>query len=253
MRVLVLVTLSLSYWTTSIAFTVPPPAHRCKAFSSTTTTTLWAQPPLLDRRSFAKKNSVGAAALLLFGWLQQQTPPALASGGATAGGAYLLSAKQRYNARVVAGMKGFLSLESSLTEGSLVETKEYFQKDDGVWADVSAAGYLLANAFRRNSTTPPDNLPAVKVKKDSLLVKTTTWDVFSCCCCCLVVNCVSLFLSLFSLSHTQKWKAFAGQVEAMQKASKRNDSKGTLAAYQKALPALDDYLGEVELPPAPEL
>lgn len=32
----------------------------------------------------------------------------------------------------------------------------------GSWKDFSAAGYLLANAFRRNSTTPPDSLPSVK-------------------------------------------------------------------------------------------
>ena len=35
--------------------------------------------------------------------------PALASGGATAGGAYLLSAKQRYNDRVKGGVKGHTS------------------------------------------------------------------------------------------------------------------------------------------------
>jgi hypothetical protein len=38
--------------------------------------------------------------------------PAYASGGATAGGAYLLSAKQRYNKRVLAGIKSFLNLDT---------------------------------------------------------------------------------------------------------------------------------------------
>ena len=38
--------------------------------------------------------------------------PAYASGGATAGGAYLLSAKQRYNKRVLAGIKSFLTLDT---------------------------------------------------------------------------------------------------------------------------------------------
>jgi hypothetical protein len=37
-------------------------------------------------------------------------PPASASGGATAGGAYLLSAKQRYNQRVRESLKAFVNL-----------------------------------------------------------------------------------------------------------------------------------------------
>jgi hypothetical protein len=32
----------------------------------------------------------------------------------------------------------------------------------GAWKDFSAAGYLLANAFRRSSATPPDSLPSVQ-------------------------------------------------------------------------------------------
>jgi hypothetical protein len=40
----------------------------------------------------------------------------------------------------------------------------YFTLDSvGSWKDTSIAGYLLANAFRRSSATPPDSLPAVKV------------------------------------------------------------------------------------------
>ena len=72
--------------------------------------------------------------------------PAMASGGATAGGVYLLSAKQRYNARVTAGIKTFLSLENSLSSGTLEDTKAFFTSDtDGNWKDSAAAGYLLAN------------------------------------------------------------------------------------------------------------
>ena len=96
---------------------------------------------------------------------------AYASGGATAGGAYLLSAKQRYNARVLAGMNSFLLLSSSLEDGNLAESKAFFEsEDEGGWKDSSAAGYLLANAFRRNSSTPPDNLPSVKVMFVTLLI-----------------------------------------------------------------------------------
>lgn len=103
--------------------------------------------------------SLGVASGLL---LQHQA--AIASGGATAGGAYLLSAKQRYNERVTAGIKSFLKLGPSLEAGSLTETQEYFSCDEpGCWADLKAAGYLLANAFRRSASTNPDSLPAVKV------------------------------------------------------------------------------------------
>mmetsp|Transcript_598 Transcript_598/g.763 ORF Transcript_598/g.763 Transcript_598/m.763 type:complete len:219 (-) Transcript_598:215-871(-) len=85
--------------------------------------------------------------------------PANASGGATAGGAYLLSAKQRYNERVTKGIKAFLDLD----ERSIADVNAFFATDEvGGWKDASTAGYLLANAFRRNSTTAPDSLPSVK-------------------------------------------------------------------------------------------
>ena len=139
--------------------------------------------------------------------------PAMASGGATAGGVYLLSAKQRYNARVTAGIKTFLSLENSLSSGTLEDTKAFFTSDtDGNWKDSAAAGYLLANAFRRSSSTPPDNLPSVK-----------------------------------------KWKAFAGELDLLQKSLKKKDVKGVNASYNKALDLLDAYLDAVELPPVIDL
>lgn len=85
--------------------------------------------------------------------------PAQASGGATAGGAYLLSAKQRYNKRVLAGIKSFLSLDAS----DLGQVNAYFaSSEEGGWEDLSAAGYLLSNAFRTSSTKAPDALPSVK-------------------------------------------------------------------------------------------
>jgi len=96
--------------------------------------------------------------------LTLQNQAALASGGATAGGAYLLSAKQRYNERVTKGVKNFLALGPTLEADSLEETKEYFAcNEPGCWLDFNAAGYLLANAFRRSASTNPDSLPSVKV------------------------------------------------------------------------------------------
>lgn len=94
-----------------------------------------------------------------------------ASGGATAGGAYLLSAKQRYNERVKASVQGLLAVGDGLAGGSTTEAKAFFGSDDGgSWKDLTAAGYLLSNAFRRNSSSAPDSLPAVKVRKKLCLI-----------------------------------------------------------------------------------
>ena len=95
----------------------------------------------------------------------------------------------------------------------LDSTKSYFAgEDEGSWKDTSTAGYLLANAFRRSSATPPDSLPAVK-----------------------------------------RWKAFKADVDAMQKATTKNNVKDVVAAYAKALSSLDAYLETVELQPSMEL
>jgi len=114
---------------------------------------------------------------------------------------------------VQAGVKSFAELESSLESGSLDATKAYFTTDDaGGWKDSSAAGYLLANAFRRSSTTPPDSLPTVK-----------------------------------------KWKAFAAEMDVLQKALKKKDAKNVKVSYEKGSGLLDLYLESVELPPVLEL
>ncbi len=161
---------------------------------------------VLNKFSFASIASIGILST-------SSVESASASGGATAGGAYLLSAKQRYNARVQAGVKSFAALESSLESGSLDATKAYFTTDDaGGWKDSSAAGYLLANAFRRSSTTPPDSLPTVK-----------------------------------------KWKAFAAEMDVLQKALKKKDAKNVKVSYEKGSGLLDLYLESVELPPVLEL
>jgi len=166
-----------------------------------------AQNSNISRRNVLRNLSL--ASCVPFGALiSSKVEPANASGGATAGGVYLLSAKQRYNERVKAGVRGFGELESSIDSGNLDAAKEFFMTDSvGGWKDASAAGYLLANAFRRSSTTPPDSLPTVK-----------------------------------------KWKAFAAELELMQKALKKKDGKGVKASYEKALNLVDTYLESVELP-----
>jgi hypothetical protein len=114
-----------------------------------------------SRRSFVEHCALCSIAAAGASLLPEK---ASASGGATAGGVYLLSAKQRYNDRVTKGVKGFLSLGGSLESGSIDEIKTFFtSEEDGMWKDFSAAAYLLANAFRRNSAAAPDTLPSVKV------------------------------------------------------------------------------------------
>ena len=162
-----------------------------------------------------KVTGAGTAALIGIASTATLVPsPAHASGGATAGGAYLLSAKQRYNNRVTAGVKGFLALSGPLEGGSsIVEAKSFLSsKEEGGWEDFKSAGYLLSNAFRRNSTTAPDSLPSVKA-----------------------------------------WKAFAAEVEKMQKAVDKKSKSGVADAYKKAEALLDGYLELVELPPSIEI
>jgi hypothetical protein len=116
--------------------------------------------------------ATAGAALAFFASGSPLPPAAWASGGATAGGAYLLSAKQRYNERVKAGAAGFLRLEKSLKENDVEALRSYFSGADdapsGTWKDLTAAGYLLANAFRRNSAAAPDTLPSVQVRRGKM-------------------------------------------------------------------------------------
>jgi len=128
---------------------------------------------LLSRRTMLNKFAISSFGVVSGFALGNRA--AQASGGATAGGVYLLSAKQRYNARVANAMRAFIALESSLESGSFDKTKEYLtSEDDGAWKDGSTAGYLLANAFRRSSNTAPDSLPSVKVS-------TNIW-IWMCAC-----------------------------------------------------------------------
>jgi len=119
----------------------------------------------LSRRHFFQQSLVVASALATT-TLSSLPQPAAASGGATAGGVYLLSAKQRYNERVKKGVAGFLVLGAALEQGDINKLRDYFASEDvGSWKDLTSAGYLLANAFRRNSSAAPDSLPSVKAWK----------------------------------------------------------------------------------------
>ena len=126
-----------------------------------------------DNSQAARRSFLGKLALIPFAALQALTTTpttAQASGGATAGGAYLLSAKKRYYERVKASVSGLLQAADGLKNGDSKVAKDYFSGDaDGSWKDLTAAGYLLSNAFRRSSSTAPDSLPAVKVRINHML------------------------------------------------------------------------------------
>ena len=47
--------------------------------------------------------------------------------------------------------------------GQRKHSSHFTSPDEGGWEDLSAAGYLLDNAFRTSSTKAPDSLPSVKV------------------------------------------------------------------------------------------
>lgn len=114
------------------------------------------QKPAVSRKSFGAASV--AAAVSAFA----NVAAVDASGGATAGGAYLLRAKERYNARVLAGAKAY---KGAADIGAL------FAEKDGALDDLEAAGFLLANAFRINSTQNPDKIVQVQkfkaFKKDA--------------------------------------------------------------------------------------
>jgi hypothetical protein len=146
--------------------TLEPEPLPAKVTATTTTTTI-------DRRSlFQTAASLATSTIAAVAALSTTPSPSYASGGATAGGVYLLSAKQRYNTRVKAGVQQLLVvLEALKTDGGASSSskvvKAYFNtenSDTGSWKDLTAAGYLLSNAFRINSTASPDKIPAVKVR-----------------------------------------------------------------------------------------
>jgi len=64
------------------------------------------------------------------------TRPRYNVGGATAGGAYLLRAKERYNARVEAGVKDFRRVKPAVDAGDAATIGEIFVKD-GSYDDLT--------------------------------------------------------------------------------------------------------------------
>ena len=168
-----------------------------------------------------------------------------ASGGATAGGPYLLSAKQRYNERVIAGMKSFLSLSSSLESGNLAVVSNFFL------VQMLVAGkmvVLLAFSFPMLSVetrvprrTAYHLLRYVIANKQKKFYFSFCWLSYPCDLTRLVLLCY------------QKWKAFAVQVGKLENAVKKKSQSGAVEAYKSAASALDTFLAEVELPSTSEL
>ena len=132
---------------------------------------------------------------------------AVASGGATAGGAYLLRAKTRYSERVKRGAASFLSLRPAVEGGLLLRDPFVAGGKDSPFEDFASAAYLLANAFRSNSTTAPDSL--VTVKKFKAFMK--QWEVL------------------------------------LAASKKKGNTDAALAAYDSSVDALKAFLTSVEL------
>ena len=63
---------------------------------------------------------------------------------------------------MTSGASKFYALSKSPEDIKAI--KEYFVTDT-CYPDFSSAGYLLANAFRRSSSTAPDKLPSVQAWK----------------------------------------------------------------------------------------
>lgn len=174
--------------------------------------------------------------------------PANASGGATAGGAYLLSAKQRYNERVKASVQGLLSAADGLKSGDSKAAKTYFESEEGgSYKDLTAAGYLLSNAFRRNSTAAPDSLPSVKVRCRTINDTARAPQSIPC-----RYASVPSFYFLF-VDSSQKYKAFAAEIANLQKALKKKGAAAASDEFPKVEAALNEWLTEIELPIAREL
>mmetsp|Transcript_25502 Transcript_25502/g.58833 ORF Transcript_25502/g.58833 Transcript_25502/m.58833 type:complete len:102 (-) Transcript_25502:49-354(-) len=90
----------------------------------------------------------------------------------------------------------------------------FFFAKEGAWEDVASAGYLLSNAFRRSSSTAPDNLPSVQ-----------KWKAF---------------------------KADVQDLEKIIK-KKGGKGAGASGVYKNSLVSLDSYLEAVELPDTLEI
>jgi len=130
-----------------------------------------------------------------------------ASGGATAGGAYLIRAKQRYSARVTKGAEAYMGLGDAVASGKLTAAPFFAGDKNSPAEDFLGAAFLLANAFRSNSTASPDTLPTVRKFK----------------------------------AFMKEYEA------TLALAKKKNNVDATVASYDRSVALLKEYLASVEL------
>ena len=130
-----------------------------------------------------------------------------ASGGATAGGAYLIRAKQRYSARVTKGADGYMGLGDAVASGKFLAAPFFAGDKNSPAEDFLGAAFLLANAFRSNSTASPDTLPTVRKFK----------------------------------AFMKEYEA------TLALAKKKNNVDATVASYDRSVALLKEYLASVEL------
>jgi hypothetical protein len=76
-----------------------------------------------------------------------------------------LRAKQRYASGVSSGATGFFALGDAVASGDLLQDPFFVGGKDSPAEDFLAKAFLLANAFRSNSSAAPDSLPTVKAFK----------------------------------------------------------------------------------------
>merc|ERR1712087_215165 len=183
--------------------------------------------------SLARRSTLGAAAAAVFA---MGTPElALASGGATAGKYTTIPiAKRRYFGRVKQGVYEFMNMGGAIAKG-----------------DVGSED--ITNFFAQTIKTASQRQKANCRGSDTCIVKEefeSRWDDMR----------LAMFLlgNAFRLDsgkppekvrQVKEAKAFFGEVEKLQKASKAGSRKEALLRYANAREALDVFLNDVELPP----
>lgn len=126
-------------------------------------------------------------------------------------------AKQRYNTRVSRGVASFVALKGALENAEIDTVRSFFtSEDEGSWKDFSAAGYLLANAFRTNSSAAPDTIPSVKVSAENTEGAST----------CLSIDCIGGF------TNRSVWLASTTEMEGVRGSSRGDDESAQKERYK---------------------
>eukprot|EP00518_Triparma_eleuthera_P001523 CAMPEP_0182455938 /NCGR_PEP_ID=MMETSP1319-20130603/1944_1 /TAXON_ID=172717 /ORGANISM="Bolidomonas pacifica, Strain RCC208" /LENGTH=239 /DNA_ID=CAMNT_0024654105 /DNA_START=71 /DNA_END=788 /DNA_ORIENTATION=+ len=195
------------------------------------------------RRSFLARGLVSSVAALSFPASLLVPDAALASGGATAGKYTTIPiAKRRYYGRVQQAVHEFLLLGPSIVKGDLQSAPlvDFFDPQ-GI---VVVEGLSFSKEGRKTCLKKADGGCKGEEIRDSKWndMKTSMY---------LLGNAFRFNQQKApeNLPTVKAAKAFAKDIEEMEKALKKKNVKGVQAAYLKSLDVLDGYLDLVELPP----